>query len=273
MLSELPDPSTNSAAAIVARKMFLLFAAVCLSASIDAFGQTDPVRFSPVSPVSQSDVASDASRRGPGRAEVTYSSGLLTVRASNSSLDQILREIAVKTGMKITGGVPEDRVFGNYGPAQPSTVLATLLDGSGSNMLLVQDAARAPKELVLTPRLGGITPPNPNANGAEDSDNEAAAQVIRQYAPQPQPPQNSRAPYRSGTGGMDTNPAATAPSSTSQQIAFPPIDSSTPPATATTTPLTSEPSSPGSVKTPQQIFEQLQKLRQQQNTPPASPPQ
>jgi len=37
------------------------------------------------------------------RANVTYANGLLTVSATNSSLNQILREISRQTGMKITG--------------------------------------------------------------------------------------------------------------------------------------------------------------------------
>ena len=101
----------------------------------------------------------------PQRATVTYAAGLLDVRADNSSLNQILRAIGHLTGMKITGGVADERVFGNYGPAEPSTVLATLLDGTGSNMLLRESGDNSPAELVLTPRNGGATPPNPDAPG------------------------------------------------------------------------------------------------------------
>ncbi len=207
------------------------------------------------------------------RAEVIYAGGLLTVVASNSSLNQILRETAHQTGMKITGGVAEDRVFGTYGPAPPSQVLATLLDGTGTNLLLVQDASHAPTELILTPRIGAATPPNPNAPNFEDNDSlsDDAPQEIRSVPPAPVlpsiQPANSRNSDQSGTGGIDTNPAATSPSSTTQQLAFPPVDATTPPATATITPTTPDTTS-DTVKTPQQIFEQLQKLRQQQTQQP-----
>ena len=63
--------------------------------------------------------------------------------------------------MHISGGVPEQRVFGNYGPAAPATVLATLIDGTGSNMVLRESASDGPAELILTPRVGGPTPPSP----------------------------------------------------------------------------------------------------------------
>lgn len=151
-------------------------------------------------------------------AHVTYANGQLTVAASNSSLNQILRDIARETGMKITGGVNDERVFGQYGPAAPSKVLGELLDGTGSNMLLVHATAATPAELVLTPRLGGVTPPSPNAY------HEDAPEPRPQYPIIPVPEGNSRG-----------------------------------------APANAEPArSPNDVKTPQQIYEQLERMRQQQ---------
>ncbi len=211
---------------------------------------------------------------GGSRAEVSFHGDLLTVVANNSSLNQVLREVARQTGMKIVGGVGEERVFGTYGPASPGTILATLLDGTGSNLLIVQNASNLPTELILTRRTGGVTPPDPNARSAEEPDAEDdSSEAVNPAAPGPtSPPTNSRAPNRPGTGGMDRNPAATAPSSTSQQLMFPPIDSSTPPSTATTTPTTPDPVA-DPAKTPQQIFEQLQRLRQQQTQQTEPQPQ
>ena len=216
--------------------------------------------------------ASTPEPRTAHRATVTYTEDLVTVVANNSSLNQILRDIARATGMKITGGVSDDRVFGTYGPGAPAAILATLLDGSGSNILIVQGVSSAPRELVLTPRTGGVTPPNPNATSVDDSDNSeytAPQATSTQPASPVARPADSRSPNRTGTGGVDVDPAATAPSSTMQQLAFPPIDASTPPATATTTPVGPDPTS-DSVRTPQQIFEQLQKLRQQQPQQPTT---
>ena len=56
------------------------------------------------------------------RARVTYTNGLLQVRADDSSLNQILRDISAETGMKIIGGVADQRVFGSYGPASAGAV-------------------------------------------------------------------------------------------------------------------------------------------------------
>ncbi len=126
-----------------------------------------------------------ATANGTGRADasghpaqVSCADGQLTVRAQNSSLNGILRAIARCTGMRITGRVADQRVFGNYGPAAPATVLATLLDGTGSNMLLQEAAADRPAELILTPRLGGPTPPSQMAtSAAEDEDDGAQPQT------------------------------------------------------------------------------------------------
>jgi hypothetical protein len=179
-------------------------------------------------------------QRPAHRAEIAYTDNRLTISASNSSLNQILREISRLTGIKITGGVTEERVFGDYGPATPSQVLATLLDGTGSNVLLVQSSGSAPTELILTPRQGGATPPNPNAAGFDDDSSEDAppnpvAQPIR---PRPVTEGNTSPP------GQNT----TAPNPQSPDPAQQP--------------------SPNGVKTPQQIYDQLQRLRQQQQQPP-----
>ena len=96
-------------------------------------------------------------------AEITFAAGQLQVRADNSSLNQILRSISRQTGLKITGGVEDQRVFGNYGPGPISSILATLLDGTGTNVLLLGGGANTPPELQLTPRNGGASPPGPNS--------------------------------------------------------------------------------------------------------------
>ena len=185
---------------------------------------------------------------------------MLSVTANNSSLNQILREISRLTGMKITGGVNDERVFATYGPASPAAVVTALLDGTGSNFLLVHSAANpdggtAPVELVLTPRHGGPTPPNPNAassNEAADSEN-LAPPTPGNYVPPP-----IAAPAA---------PPAAVPAQNSVAPTSPPEGST--PAAPSTTPDATTPDNPNGVKSPQQIYEQLLRLRQQpQQTPP-----
>ena len=191
----------------------------------------------------QAPVTQSPSPLPPGRARIEFSNGLLTVHADNSSLNQILREISRLTGMTITGGVNDERVFGAYGPDDTGAILATLLGGTGSNMVLLENSSNSPRELVLTPRQGGPTPPSPSTY----RDPEPAYQPpplpvpAQQAPPQPQPVQIG-------------NQAPPAPA---QNQATP--DSST-----------TQEQSPNGVKTPQQIYEELMKM-QQQNTPPPHP--
>jgi hypothetical protein len=199
------------------------------------------------------------------KADVSYTGGMLQVKANNSSLNQILREIGRLTGMKITGGVAEDRVFGNYGPAPASQVILTLLDGMASNVMIVENSAAGPAELILTPRSGGVTPPNPNASRFNDE--QAGQQNNRLGGGPPRgvyipPPQPQYTP--------PVVPAADSPVSNGN-----PVNTDNPPAASAPAPAAvpasgdgTQPQSPNGVSTPQQIYEQLQKLRSQQ---PASP--
>ncbi|ADW69505.1 hypothetical protein [Granulicella tundricola] len=176
------------------------------------------------------------------RATITWTAGQLSVVADNSSLNQILRDISRQTGLKITGGVQDERVYGTYGPAEPATVLATLLTGTGSNMLLRQPTGNAPQELVLTPRQGGPTPPSPASSHPDDADENAIVPP-----PRPQRPPMPFAPP----------PPTNIQSATQQQQNSgqqPPPDTST--------------SSDTGVRTPQQIYDQLMKLQQQKSTAP-----
>ena len=206
------------------------------------------------------------------RAEVSFANGQLTVQAHNTSLNQLIRDIARQTGMRVSGSVAEDRVFGSYGPADPSRVLALLLDGTGSNLLIVQNEADRPTELILTPRTGAATPPNPNAaaeNDADPDDEAVAATPIRRGGPSRfQLPQNApqyRAPAAPAPAPTSaTQPGTAEPDSTDQTVAFPQVGPNATPATASTTDNVD--TTDKAVRTPQQIFEELQKLQQQ--TPP-----
>jgi len=194
---------------------------------------------------------------------VIYADGRLEVAADNSSLNQVLREIARKTGMKITGGVGDERVFGTYGPGPPGEILASLLDGTGSNMLLRESSTDAPAELILTPREGGPTPPNPNAPGFGDDQPDPSAASTPQWAtPGGMPPE----------AGSPSSPAAAFPAQLPMASG---ADGATPAASATPTASGANPQStgdvpqsPNGVKTPAQLYQQLQQLQQQQ---PANP--
>ena len=191
------------------------------------------------------------------RAVVVFSGGQLEITADNSSLNQVLRDVSRLTGMKITGGVADQRVFGKYGPGAPAGILASLLEGTGSNMVLRESPAHAPEELVLTSRDGTPTPPDPFATGSDDdsaagtespSQQQTAAPSPQTQAAQP-PPAPQPPPVSGYMGGPAASPATGAGAA----------PSAAPPSTNA-----GNPQSPNGVRTPQQIFQQLQQMQQQQ---------
>ena len=105
-------------------------------------------------------------------AEVRWTNQTLSIAANNSSLNQILLDIAQATGLSISGSISDERVFGTYGPAPALLVVSQLLEGTGSNILIHQDASGQLRELVFTPRLGGVTPPDANAAAIRGSNTD-----------------------------------------------------------------------------------------------------
>ena len=244
------------------------------------------------------------------RARVTYENGLLQVRADNSSLNQILREISQETGMKIIGGVADQRIFGNYGPAPAVTVLQTLLDGTGTNMLIQERPNRAPEQLVLSPQTGGPTPPPPSSPSYDATETEpelpqpGAAQPAMParsggYAPVSSTPPTMSQPANNVLGSPNnvspspstlpvTNsvPVGSLPTPSTAQPVQGIVNAPNPPPAGSTTanftsqtpntnpntaPTTTNQSSPNGVKTPQQIYEELKQLQQKQANPQANP--
>lgn len=84
-------------------------------------------------------------------ASVTLKNGTLTVSAHNSSLNQILKDVATLGGMTLDGTTGNERIFGAYGPGSPREVLTSLLTGSGYNFIMVGDKPDGvPRKLLLT---------------------------------------------------------------------------------------------------------------------------
>ena len=252
-------PIRLSALTLAALSALLLYAQPRALAQASHPSQATPVTTIPATSVTEAPAPPAApltpAQSPPHRATVSYVDGRLTISASNSSLNQILREVSRLTGIKITGGVAEERVFGEYGPAETSDVLGKLLDGTGSNMLLVVGEGDKASELILTPRTGGPSPPNPNAARFDDNDSdETPRQLASPQAPLPE----------SQSRPVNENPAAV-------PISPPKVDSENAnqtPAPATAQPADSTQQSPNGVKTPQQIYDELMRLRRQQQTQP-----
>jgi hypothetical protein len=81
---------------------------------------------------------------------VSLKDGKLTIDANNSDLGQILRDVAAVSGMTIDGLGKSPRVFGAFGPGNPSDVLTELLSGSGYGFMMTGGTpGSAPRQLLL----------------------------------------------------------------------------------------------------------------------------
>jgi hypothetical protein len=128
----------------------------------------------------------------PKEASVVWNSKGLSIEAANSSLEQILNDVATATGAKVSGMTTDQRVFGTFGPGPARDVLSKLLDGSGYNVLMVGDMGQgAPRQIVLSKPPTGPAPPVVNSPPSAYEDSNAD---IEEPQPPPQPlvqPQNA----------------------------------------------------------------------------------
>ncbi len=198
-------------------------------------------------------------------ARVTFNGNQLTVAAQNSSLNALLSEIARLTGMKITGGVTDERVYGSYGPDSAEVVLNQLLDGTGTNVMLLETPQHTVAELVLTPRNGGPTPPSPNALREEEHTEESLPPALTSRR-RDLPPGALRT-----LAGYSSQENRTSDQSPNAQQSQP---NTMPPTNGVGAPQgDASQQSPNGVKTPQQIYDELVKQQAQQQQAPTSPPQ
>ena len=124
----------------------------------------------------------------PTPATVTWDSQGLRIDASNSSLAQILQDVATATGANVEGFDADQRVFGAYGPGTARDVLSQLLQGSGYNVVMIGEQGQGtPREIVLTLRHAGTATAAVNPAPARDEDSDTDEQ-----------PQPSQPPIRPG---------------------------------------------------------------------------
>jgi len=133
----------------------------------------------------------------PNQARVSWDSRGLEIEAFNSSLNQILHQVAADTGAKLEGLTQDQRIFGSYGPGPWSDVLWKLLEGSGYNVLLVGGRdADPPLEIVLSassPASPHAATNNLNRSNSEDDDADPP--------PEPPRPPPMKTPFGNGDSG------------------------------------------------------------------------
>jgi hypothetical protein len=124
----------------------------------------------------------------PAPPSVRWDSQGLQVEATNSSLRQILDDVATTTGAKVEGLGPDERVFGDYGPGPARDVLSQILNGSSYNVLMLGDEGQGtPREIILSQRTkAGAQQPGQQAHSSPEDDD----------ADQPQPPPQPEEPQQ-----------------------------------------------------------------------------
>jgi hypothetical protein len=110
----------------------------------------------------------------PVPATVTWDSRGLRIVAANSSLQQILSDVATVIGAKVQGLGADERIYGSYGPGRARDVLSQLLHGSGYNVVLAGDQGEGtPRQIVLSARRAGIASSTANnSSQARDDDDD-----------------------------------------------------------------------------------------------------
>ncbi len=151
----------------------------------------------------------------PAPAAVTWKRDELRIDAANSSLQQILTDVATATGSTVEGVSKDERIFGSFGPAPARDVLAQLLQGSGYNILMVGDQGQGvPRQIILSTRST-----NKNTQGVprpSQEDNEDDSADYPQYDPPQQPPPQVLQPPQPLRPGFP--PDGTVPMRTPQQL-------------------------------------------------------
>jgi len=203
--------------------------------------------------------------------EVSYQGGNLTIVAENSTLGDILKEVRKRTGASIdVPGNASERVATRLGPGSARDVLATLLNGTSFNYVMVgspNDPATL-SSVVLTPR--------PASSGAVQT---AQAQPAPVYTapnfgpgtgrPGFVPPQAAPPQAADNDEDKDDDEADNAEDQQQQQAEGQPGQPGIPsglPQPQVQQPDGTDPNGQpnGGPRTPQQILQMLQQQRQQQ---------
>jgi AMIN domain len=117
----------------------------------------------------------------PKLLEVLFHDGLLTIKANKATFSDVLFAVQQRTGadIEIPTGAEQDKVVADIGPGPAQEVLASLLNGSNFNFLILNspDDPRKLDKVVLTPRTQTFVPSPPMAADTFDQEPQPQAKV------------------------------------------------------------------------------------------------
>jgi hypothetical protein len=191
-----------------------------------------------VAPQSPSMIPPTADLRPSTPPQVAFDNGVLTITADNSTLGDILRAVRHQTGASVdVPGNATERVVGKFGPGPARDVMASLLNGSHFNYVLLGSETN-PGGLDRVVLL------------SKPSGEEAPAQQARGHQPAPPQPADNADSASDDDASTDMIPDAS--EATDEQAA--------PQGQAE-----DQPQTPGQppIKTPEQLLQELQQRQQQ----------
>ena len=120
-------------------------------------------------PVTQAPVTTPAP---PKNIQVSFRDGLLSIAADKASLAEVLYEIHLRTGadIPIPAGAEQEKVIVKTGPSPANQAMATLLNGTSFNFVLVgsEQDPKALRSVILSPRGSeGVSQPIAQPIGQE----------------------------------------------------------------------------------------------------------
>jgi hypothetical protein len=213
----------------------------------------------------------------PQPPQVSYLNGQLTVISQNATLGDVLTAIQRQTGAVIDfhAGGATDRVAGRMGPGAPRDVLASLLNGSHFDYVMIGSSNNpgGVERVILTPRAAApaATAP-PNVAQAQPIPNQQPTADQQQFPPEgqdqevpvaeePPPPEEIPPDQAAEQQGAPDQQQGQNPQQNPQQYPqqFPQQPGM-------------QPGQPGytgapngqQVKTPEQLLEELQRMQQMQ---------
>jgi hypothetical protein len=164
---------------------------------------------------------------------VTYKNGQLSIDSRNATLSQVLRSVQTQTGasVEIPPGGGNERVVATLGPGQPKDVLASLLNGSKFNYVILGEASNpgAVKKVILMANAGAtttspigttaqnmpLTPQQPQAVEPPEEDYQQANE--QEIENQNQPGQSAPTDGENANPGL-INPAGRTPEQMLQEL-------------------------------------------------------
>lgn len=184
-------------------------------------------------------------QQSPAPPQVSYQDGQLTIESQNATLSQVLHSVQTQTGawVEIPPGTGSERVVAKLGPGNPKDVLASLLNGSKFNYIILgetNNSERVQKIILMT--KSATTGGAPVTTAQNNFQPPAPMQMVEPT--DDDPPQNEPEPEVLPQPGQPGVPGG-------EQVA--------PDAPG----IQENPLQPGG-RTPEQMLQELQRMQQQQ---------